>query len=147
LPAQKPTSVQINRIFNVPPDAVWRAWTEESMVRRWFGSDPKGKVLSAKLDVRTGGRFEVTFADSNGTSHTCGGVYADVEPVSKFGFSWQWLSEPGVETFVTVRLEPREAGTLMRFEHARLFQASMHNYEVGWQQTFDKLERALTAAL
>jgi uncharacterized protein YndB with AHSA1/START domain len=146
LPAQKPTSVQINRIFNVPPEAVWRAWTEESMVRRWFGSDPEGTVLSAKLDVRTGGRFEVTFADSNGTEHTCGGVYAEAEPASKLSFTWQWGNEPGVETFVTVQLQPESSGTMMRFEHARLFEASMHNYEAGWQQTFDKLERALTAA-
>ena len=122
---QEPKSVQIERYFSVPPKAVWCGWTDAAMVRRWFGSDPAGKVLSAQLDVRIGGRFEVSFMDSDGAKHICSGVYVEVEPESKLSFSWKWRSEPGIETFVKVQLTPHGAGTQMGFEHDRLIEASM----------------------
>ena len=114
------------------------------MVSRWFGSDPAGKVLAAELDVRPDGRFEVTFRDSSGTEHTCSGVYVDVEPELKLSFSWHWRSEPGIDSFVTVRLTPQGEGTQMQFEHSRLVDGSTHNYAAGWRQTFDKLEKVLS---
>ena len=139
-----PQSIQIERTFSVPTGAVWRAWTDATMVSRWFGSDPAGKVVTAQLDARPGGRFEVSFRDSSGAEHTCSGVYVVVGPESKLSFSWQWRSEPGVESFVTVRLKPQGGGTLMQFEHSRLGEGSTHNYGVGWRATFDKLANVLS---
>lgn len=137
-------SIQIERYFSAELGAVWRGWTDPAMVSRWFGSDPAGKVLAAELDVRPGGRFEVTFRDSSGTEHTCGGVYVEVELEAKLSFSWHWRSEPGIESFVTVRLSPQGRGTLMHFEHAHLIEASAHDYAAGWRRTFDKLASALS---
>ena len=110
-PGPTPTSVRIERHFDVLPGKVWRGWTDPEVVRQWFGSDPAGKVLAVQLDVRPGGSFEVSFMDSNGTEHTCSGVFADVQPETKLSFSWRWKSEPGVETFVSVLLERRGTGT------------------------------------
>ena len=138
-----PSSVCLVRAFGNPPAAVWQAWTDPAWVRRWFGSDPAGIVLSAELDVRTGGGFAVSFRDSDGTVHTCSGVYAEVRPQERLAFSRRWQSEPGVESFVSVSLAPQDGGTELRFEHARLGGASLHDYEQGWARTFAKLERAL----
>lgn len=140
----KPDSVQIEREFAATPAEVWRAWTDSTLVRRWFGSDPAGKVLAASLDVRVEGSFAVTFVDSDGTEHTCSGEYREVQPTTTLGFSWRWRSEPGVETAVTVSLEPvGRMETRMVFEHAKLGAASLHDYAAGWRRTFDKLERVL----
>ena len=136
-------SVRLERHFDVPPELVWQAWTDASWVRRWMGSDPKGTVLSAVLDVRPGGRFEVTFANGDGEEHTCFGIYREVAPSARLAFSWEWRSEPNVESAVTVSLAPDASGTRMAFEHADLGGASQHDYAAGWQRTFDKLERAL----
>lgn len=141
----QPASVRIERSFNAPPTAVWRAWTDPKMVSRWFGSDPAGKVLSARLEVRIQGQFEVTFADSNGSEHTCSGTYLEVLPAAKLSFTWHWRSEPGIETSVQVWLEPKGAGTHMRFEHSGLNATSTHDYAAGWQRTFEKLARVLEA--
>ena len=140
----QPKSIQIERYFNAQPDAVWRAWTDPAIVSRWFGSDPAGKVLAAQLDVRSGGRFEVSFRDSSGIEHTCRGVYVEVEPGSKLSFSWSWRSEPGIESLVAVRLKPEGEGTLMQFEHARLVDGSAHDYAAGWRRTFEKLASVLS---
>jgi uncharacterized protein YndB with AHSA1/START domain len=137
-------SVQLERYFSALPLTVWRGWTEPEMVSRWFGSDPAGKVLAVQLDVRPSGRFEVTFRDSSGIEHTCGGVYVDVMPESKLSFSWHWRSEPGIQSFVTVQLKPHGEGTNMHFEHSHLIDGSTHDYAAGWRRTFEKLAIVLS---
>ena len=144
-PEPTPTSVRIKRHFDVLLAKVWRGWTHPEQVRLWFGSDPAGTVLAVQLDVRPGGNFEVSFMNSDGTEHTCSGVYADVQPETKLSFSWHWKSEPGVKSFVSVLLERSGTGTQMYFEHAQLGSASLHDYATAGGVTFGKLERALTA--
>jgi uncharacterized protein YndB with AHSA1/START domain len=137
-------TVTIDLTINDLKENVWRAWTDPALILHWFGSDPNGSGLSANLDVRAGGLFEVTFSDSDQTEHTCRGVYADVQEFSKLSFTWMWKSEPGVESFVTVILtSEKNNDTRMQFQHARLGTASMHNYLEGWRTTFLKLERML----
>lgn len=136
-------SVHITWHFTAPPEKVWAVWTEPEAVRQWFGSDPKGKVLAAELSVQTGGRFEVTFADRDGTQHTASGVYQQVVPQQLLKFTWGWKSEPGVETFITVALSPEGSGTKMQFEHGGLVQASSHDYSSGWRSTFQKFDKVL----
>ncbi|HKE95305.1 MAG TPA: SRPBCC domain-containing protein [Povalibacter sp.] len=139
----QPHAVEIVRDFNASPEKVWRAWTEPAWVSRWFGSNAGGRVLDARLDVRPGGHFAVTFVDADGAEHTCSGDYIDVQPFDKLSFTWHWKSEPGVETLVTVAFRPEGTGTRMVFEHSRLFVASAHDYSSGWRGTFDKLARVL----
>ena len=46
----------ISRVFNVPREAVWKAWTEADRLAQWWG--PKGCTIRVvKLDVRPGGIF------------------------------------------------------------------------------------------
>lgn len=134
---------RVERYFEAPADALWRAWTDPKYMSRWFGSDPNGRVLAARADVRVGGTFSVTFADSDGTEHTASGEYREVAPLSRLVFSWQWRSEPGISSQVTVELVPARAGVTMRFEHAGIGYGSAHDYEYGWRRTFDKLARVL----
>jgi uncharacterized protein YndB with AHSA1/START domain len=138
-----PEVATIVRDFDSAPEVVWRAWTEPAQMRRWYGSDPNGEVTAARADVRVGGSYSVTFVDSDGTRHTASGEYTEVEPYSRLAFSWHWESEPGVASSVTVLLEPNGEGTRMLFQHAGIGYGSSHNFEQGWQSTFDKLERAL----
>jgi len=139
-------TILIESTLNAPIEKVWNAWTEPSLVSKWFGSDPNGEVLKARTDVRVGGDFEITFRDSTGTEHTCSGVYEAVQPYNKLIFTWAWKSEPVVESLVTVLLRTENGITLMQFEHTNVGHASAHNYEQGWKDTFVKLERALAVS-
>lgn len=143
MPSPDAAHLTLERRFDAPPAALWQAWTDPDLVRQWFGSDPAGTGSHARLDVRVGGSFEVTFANSDGTEHTCSGDYLVVEPHTHLAFTWRWRSEPGVETAIHLRFTPVAGGTLQHFEHRGLGAATSHNYAVGWQSTFDKLARAL----
>lgn len=137
------TPVTLDILLDATPAAVWKAWTDPNMILKWFGSDPGGRGLKASLDVRVGGRFAVTFQDSDEEEHTCFGVYREVREEEALVFSWEWVSEPGVESLVTVLLTPENGGTQMHFEHRDVGDASAHDYLYGWRQTFNKLELLL----
>jgi uncharacterized protein YndB with AHSA1/START domain len=137
------SSIFLEASFHSSIEKVWEAWTNPAKVMKWFGSDPKGKVLRAELDVRPGGYFEVTFQDADLTEHTCSGIYNEVVKPHKLAFSWQWKSEPGFTSFVIVLLTSEGHRTKMQFEHKNLGSGSKHNYAKGWESTFSKLERLL----
>jgi uncharacterized protein YndB with AHSA1/START domain len=138
------SSVEIDHHFAAPREAVWRAWTDPAVVSLWWGSDPDGVVTSATLDVRQDGRFEISFTDSSGDSHTSSGRYLQVVAPSRLDFTWAWRSEPGVSSRVTVAFEDDDGGTSMRFVHGGLHGASDHDYAEGWRRTFAKLDGVLT---
>jgi uncharacterized protein YndB with AHSA1/START domain len=140
---KKKDSIFIEMAIHASVEKVWEAWTEPSIIMNWFGSDPKGEVLGAILDVRPGGSFEVTFKDSDHTEHTCSGIYNEIEKFSKLSFSWHWKSEPGVESFIILLLTAEGKSTRMQFEHMNFGSGSKHDYIKGWESTFFKLERLL----
>ncbi|HMV96741.1 MAG TPA: SRPBCC domain-containing protein, partial [Anaerolineales bacterium] len=130
--------------FTHPPVNVWQAWTDSSIVKLWFGSDPNGEVLDAKLDVQVNGSFSVAFANSDGTEFTAQGMYKEVNEPNRLVFTWGWANQPEVHELISLEFSPDGAGTLMTFEQSKVDPStSMHNYEEGWRSTFQKLERAL----
>jgi uncharacterized protein YndB with AHSA1/START domain len=137
-------SVFIETTIHASIEKVWEAWTEPSVIMKWFGSDPEGEVLKASLNVRSGGSFEVTFKDSDLTEHTCSGIYNEIEKFKRLTFTWHWESEPGIESFIVVLLTEEGRSTKMQFEHMNLKSGSKHNYVKGWQSTFFKLKRILS---
>ena len=138
------SSIFFEKTFKTSIEKIWDAWTNPTLIMNWFGSDPKGKVLKAELDVRPGGNFEITFRDSDQTEHTCSGMYDEVRALSMLTFSWQWKSEPGVESFIILLLISEGKFTRMQFEHKNVGSTSKHDYAKGWQDTFLKLERMLS---
>jgi len=140
-------SLFIETIIHGSVENVWEAWTNPGVIMKWFGSDPKGEVLRAELDVRPGGRFEVTFKDSDQTEHTCSGIYNEVKKFNKLTFTWHWKSEPSVESFIVLLLTEDGKSTNMQFEHMNFGSGSKHNYIKGWESTFLKLEQLLSGKI
>lgn len=137
-------SIHISWKFSRPPVKVWQAWTDPAIAKLWFGSDPNGKVLDAKLDVQVNGSFSVTFANSDGKEFTAQGIYKEVNEPKRLVFTWGWANQPDVAELISLQFTPNEHGTLMRFEQSNIDpQTTLHNYEEGWRSTFQKLEKAL----
>ena len=137
------SSISVDHHFDAVQKVVWNAWTDPTVVRRWWGSDPDGVVTSAALDVRPGGRFAISFQDSSGDLHTCTGEYLRVDELMELDFTWSWLSEPNTPSRVNVAFTADETGTRMRFVHSELRGPSSHGYAHGWRRTFAKLDRIL----
>ena len=50
-----PLNMVITKIIDAPAHSVWRAWSEESLVKRWWGPRRFTAPL-AKMDFKVGGK-------------------------------------------------------------------------------------------
>ena len=137
------TKALVTTTINTSVEKVWKAWTTPDLILKWFGSDPGGTGIEAKLDVQPGGYFEVTFKDSDGSEHTCYGNYNVVEKFKTLTFSWTWKTEPDNESFVSLEFLTTSDGTVINLEHADLWAESEHDCQMGWQGAFSKLKSLL----
>jgi uncharacterized protein YndB with AHSA1/START domain len=140
-PSTRP-GLTLQRRLHAPPAKVYVAWTDPTKIIHWFG--PSHVVVGsarAELDVRTGGRFRVSFSTSDGEYHEVGGTYREVVPEQKLVFSWSWHSTPERESQVTVSLKPDGKGTLLTLQHDQLFdQTARDGHTRGWTGSLDRLE-------
>ena len=138
-------SLTLQRRLHAPPAKVYVAWTDPTKIIHWFG--PSHVVVGsarAELDVRTGGRFRVSFSTSDGEYHEVGGTYREVVPAQKLVFSWAWHSTPERESLVTISMQPDGSGTLLTFRHEQFADVTARdNHERGWTEFLGKLESYL----
>ena len=142
---EKP-SLTLNRSYAVPPERVWRAWTDPEAIKRWWGPGGESSVSFARLDVREGGRFRIVFGGTDGKAHEVQGVYKEVVPNRRLVFTWVWPnSTPERESLVTIDFRAAGRGTELVFTHERFFDATVRDgHRKGWTELFVKLERFLT---
>jgi len=142
---EKP-SLTLNRSYPVPPERVWRAWTDPEAIKRWWGPGGEDAVSFARLDVREGGRFRIVFGGTDGKAHEVQGVYKEVVPHRRLVFTWVWPnSTPERESLVTIELRAAGRGTELVFTHERFFDAAVRDgHRNGWTEALLKLERFLT---
>jgi uncharacterized protein YndB with AHSA1/START domain len=141
---EKP-SLRIERSYPVPPQQVWRAWTDPEAIKRWWGPGSEARVSLAQLDVRAGGRFRIVFGGPEGRDHECAGVYREVVPNRKLAFTWTWPnSTPERVSLVTILFKPAAGGTDLEFLHEQFFdEAARDGHKRGWSESFAKLEQFL----
>lgn len=135
----KKNTVVIERLFNAPVNLVWLIWTEPEFIKIWFGSDPNGTVLSADIDLSVGGKYRISFKDSDNSMHTAFGEYLEVSEFLKLHYTWEWESEAGHISDVVVEFIPQAEKTLLILKHSNLNPNSIHGYYDGWNGALDKI--------
>ncbi len=90
-------SLVVTRRFEAPVDLVWKAWTDSSHVRRWWG--PAGFTAPlAKMDVRVGGVSLVCMRapqEYGGMDMYNTWTYRRVEPGSRLEFTLNFADQHG----------------------------------------------------
>lgn len=82
----------ITRVFDASRDLVWRAWTDPSYVRQWWG--PKGFTAPfCQMDFRVGGKFLCSMKSPDGQELWNGGEYHEIVPREKI-VSSMYFSDP-----------------------------------------------------
>jgi uncharacterized protein YndB with AHSA1/START domain len=123
---------------------VFEAWTNPESMRDWMRGRADMQESEAHLDVRPGGKFRITMKGNDGDyEHT--GQYLVVEPPSRLVFTWISKATRGLETIVTVELEPRGRECELTLTHEKLPNkeaALSHNN--GWTCVTELLAKHLT---
>lgn len=68
----------LERIVDVPPELVWKAWTMPEHLKEWFCPKP-WRVTECEIDLRPGGLFRTVMQGPDGIPQENLGCYLEVE--------------------------------------------------------------------
>jgi uncharacterized protein YndB with AHSA1/START domain len=123
-------SVVIERDMPHPPEKIWRALTQGSLIEEWLMKNDFKPVVNHRFSLRA----EWGAVDCQ--------VLA-VEPNKTLSYAWDAY---GLESVVTWTLTPTSTGTHLRMEQSGFRPDQQQAYQgakYGWQQFFANLEQVL----
>jgi uncharacterized protein YndB with AHSA1/START domain len=132
-------SVIIEREMPHPPERVWRALTQGTLIEEWLIKNDFQPVVGHRFNFR-----------ATPMPHWNGVVDCQVlavEPNQRLSYSWSASGEEavaGLKTVVTWTLTPTEGGVLVRMEQSGFRPEDEANYQganYGWQRYIGGLER------
>lgn len=65
------------RTVDLPPEAIWKAWTTPALLKQWFTPAP-WKTTHAEIELRPGGLFRTAMRGPNGEEQAGDGCYLEV---------------------------------------------------------------------
>ena len=130
----------LHRTIDAPVEAVYAAWTEPELLRRWLAPG-NATVVRAVAEPEVGGTFLVEMRGADGRRWLTRGLYREVVPNRRLVQTWQWEGS-GVETLVTVEFEAEAPGrTRLTLTHSRFADDEVRDEHVqGWSGCLAKLE-------
>ena len=125
-------SVVVEREFPHPPEKVWRALTDSSLIEQWLMKNDFQPVAGHSFSLRM-----EPIANWNGVIDC---RVLSLEPHKTLSYNWGTL---GLDTVVTFTLTPTDAGPHVRVEQSGFPLDREANYkgaQWGWQKFIGSLE-------
>ena len=148
-PAEGEYGIAITRVFDAPPDRVWREWTEPERFADWFGGpECEVPVATVAMDVRPGGAWRLTmYAPPGSREIRWHGEYREVQPPERLVFTISDRAAGHAYELVTVVLVDLGDGrTEMRFEQRGSLPPEVYEAaKAGWGGFFDRVAERLEA--
>lgn len=141
-------TVRVERTLEASADAVFDAWTNPEVLRRWWKAAPNHEVTVADVDLRVGGGYRLAMRNvESGEDFVVSGIYREVSRPDRLVYSWAWEGTgpyAGHESEVEVTFAEREPGrTTVTIEHAGLLDAtSAADHRRGWEGVLETLARS-----
>jgi uncharacterized protein YndB with AHSA1/START domain len=144
----------LTRIINAPPEKVFRAWTEPSLLKQWFAPLPWTTPV-VETDVRPGGTTRIVMRSPEGQDFPSSGVYLEVVKNQRLVFTDAYTEawEPSARPFMTVTVTLENVGGKTRYtarvQHWTVADREEHEkmgFHDGWGKCADQLA-ALVAKL
>jgi uncharacterized protein YndB with AHSA1/START domain len=137
--------VRLTRVLRAQPAEVFSAWTEPALLERWWTGVGGWVEAKADVDLRVGGRYHLSMRDDRGALHSVVGVYTDISPAARLGFTWTWKDDPSVMrgsegSLVDVLFQEATGGTQLSLTHSGLDGALVKDmHEEGWNALLTSL--------
>ena len=93
----------LSRVVDVPPERVWRAWTEPELLKQWFCPKP-WMTTECEIDLRPGGIFRTMLSGPKGQQFPNVGCYLEIVKNQKL--VWTTALEAGFRPAKPVKEPP-----------------------------------------
>lgn len=137
----------LERVIDVPPRAVWAAWTTPDLLRRWFCPLP-WTVSDCEIDLRPGGMFRTTMRSPEGKEFPNLGCWLEIVPERRLVWTDTLLPgfRPGPHPFITavITMEPQGTGTryaamALHRDAAEMKRHEEMGFREGWGAALEQL--------
>ena len=143
----------LERVVDVPPELVWKAWTTPEHLKKWFTPAP-WTTVDCEIDLRPGGIFRTVMRSPEGDEHPTLGCYLEVVENRKLVLTdalervYRPCLEPNdcFDSFFTavILMEPHERGTRYTAIAIHADEESRRKHEEqgfhdGWGTALDQL--------
>jgi uncharacterized protein YndB with AHSA1/START domain len=138
-PGTLPGTLVVERVFPHPPQKLWRALTENTLLAQW--------MMQNDFAPEVGKRFQFHAEPSPKWNSIVDCEVLVVEPLQRLSYTWGVAGpESGMQWTVLWTLTPAEGGTHLRMEQSGFSPEQKGNYQgarYGWEKMFAGLERVL----
>ncbi|MCI5048347.1 MAG: SRPBCC family protein [Aquisalinus sp.] len=141
-------TLSITRHIEAPRNLVWRCWTDNDLIKKWFVPKP-WYLAEADMDVRSGGRMNMVIAGPEGERVESDGCFLKVLPETRLVFTDAYTEGfmPRPQHFMTGVVDLSDAADsttqmIWSARHATAETRQQHldmNFEQGWNAAADQL--------
>ncbi len=137
----------IEREFDAPRAAVFKAWTDPEALAIWFC--PEGcDAPFRRFDPRVGGTYRVCLrGKESGTEWWMQGEFLEISPPDRIVLTHIWDDDarrPDPDSVITVHFVDLGTRTRMHFHQARFVSvAERDDHRGGWNSCFNRLQGML----
>ena len=145
--------LRLTRLIDAPREAVWRAWTDPELLKRWFAPLPY-TTPEATFELRPGGASNIVMQAPDGKRMPNRGQFLEVTPHERLVFTDAYTAawEPAEKPFMTVILTFEDLGDgrtkyTARVRHWTVADRERHEqmgFHAGWGRCSDQLEALVT---
>ena len=134
-------TIVIERDMPHPPEKIWRALTQASLMEEWLMKNDFQPVVGRSFNFRA-----APVPHWNGVVDC---TVLEIEPNERLSYSWNASGDEaanGLKSVVTWTLTRTNGGTHLRMEHSGFRPKDESNFQgasYGWQRFFGGLERVL----
>ena len=138
--------IRIERVFNAPPERVWRAMTDPALIAQWWGRG--NKVVIEKFEPTRGGHWRFVEHAPDGV-HGFEGRFREVTPPERVVQTFEWDGMPGHVAVEHMTLEDLGDGrtrliTVSQFHTTEERDGMLHSgMEGGLNQSYAALDEVL----
>lgn len=140
-------TLAMKREFPAVRAVVFQAFVDPEQLAKWFG--PKGfSIPCVEFSPRVGARYRIEMQPPDGEHFYLIGQVCEVDPPTglAFTFAWEEPNPDDVETQVGLSFSDLGESTEVDFTQGRFKteeRRALHHD--GWSDSFDKLERLISA--
>ena len=126
-------AVRFERVYGVPPEELWDAWTVPERIKRWLGASVTGGPIGR------GASFVLDWGPDEESKTWVAGL----EPAPPRRREWRWSgggARPGEKpSTLRVSLDPVPGGTRLVLDHSGLSFTQFAGLSSGWHDFLDVL--------